>query len=179
MEMYDIEALHVKQRKMVQEIYEYVCGEALKKDLYSVENDLFRYVLKMGHTFLNEVIARHGTGKLEGPFKVGDEDLPYHLDKETTYLSIFGEVNINRAYYWRKGERGYFPLDTELNLPSRRYSFLLDKWVQGSIVEMPYDKSVERFALVFGYSGYKTWTAECGSRSRQLFYRVLPTEAGF
>ena len=40
--MYDIEALHFKQRKMVQEICEYVCGEALKKDLYSVGNDLFR-----------------------------------------------------------------------------------------------------------------------------------------
>ena len=32
--MYDVEALHVKQRKILQEIYEYVCGAASKKDLY-------------------------------------------------------------------------------------------------------------------------------------------------
>jgi len=63
MEMYDVETLQVKQRKILQEIYDYVSGAALGKDLYSVENDLFRYVLRMGHAFLCEVIARHGTGK--------------------------------------------------------------------------------------------------------------------
>jgi hypothetical protein len=146
MEMYDIESLHVKQREILQEIYEYVSGAALKKDLYSVENDLFRYILRMGHAFLCEVIARHGTGKIEGSAKVAEKNLSYHMDKETTYLSIFGEVKINRAYYWGKGEKGYFPLDAELNLPDHRYSYLLDKWVQGTIVEMPYDKAVERFA---------------------------------
>ena len=150
MEMYDVETLQVKQRKILQEIYDYVSGAALGKDLYSVENDLFRYVLRMGHAFLCEVIARHGTGKGEGPITVWDDDLPYHMDKETTYQSVFGEVKINRAYYWSKGEGGVFPLDAELNLPYRRYSYLLDKWVQSSVVEMPYDKSVDRFAELLG-----------------------------
>ena len=118
MKMYDLESLHVKQREILQEIYEYVHGEALKKDLYSVENNLFRHILRMGHAFLCEVIARHGTGKIEGSAKVAEKNLGYHMDKETTYLSIFGEVKINRAYYWYKGEKGYFPLDAELNLPS-------------------------------------------------------------
>jgi len=70
MEMYDVEALHVKQEEILKEIYKYVSGEALNKDLYSVENDLFRYVLRMGHSFLCEVIARHGTGKIEGSAKI-------------------------------------------------------------------------------------------------------------
>ena len=127
MEMYDFEALHVKQRKISQEISEYVRGEALKKDLYSVENDLFQYMLRMGRVYLSEVIARQGTGKNDELIKVGDNTLPYHMDKVTTYLSVFGEVKIDRAYYWSKGEKGYFPLDAELNCPDRRYSYLLDK----------------------------------------------------
>ena len=42
MEMYDVQSLHVKQREILHEIYEYVRGQASKKDLYSVEKDLFR-----------------------------------------------------------------------------------------------------------------------------------------
>ncbi|MCD6122117.1 MAG: hypothetical protein J7K04_09800 [Spirochaetales bacterium] len=177
MEMYDVETLQVKQRKILQEIYDYVSGAALGKDLYSVENDLFRYVLRMGHAFLCEVIARHGTGKGEGPITVGDDDLPYHMDKETTYQSVFGEVKINRAYYWSKGERGVFPLDAELNLPYRRYSYLLDKWVQSSVVEMPYDKSVDRFAELLGIPvtklGQQNVAREVGSYFAE-FYRQKP-----
>ena len=81
---------------------------------------------------MHEVIARHGNGKVEGPIEVGDDDLPYHMGRETTYQFVIGAVKINRAYYWRKGEKGSFPLDAELNLPYRRYSYLLDKWVQSS-----------------------------------------------
>ncbi len=177
MEMYDVEALHVKQRKILQEIYEYISGAALKKNLYSVESDLFRYVLSMGHAFLCEVIARHETGKVEGTIKVGDDDLPYHMDKESTYQSVFGEVKINRAYYWSKGEKGCFPLDGELNLPDRRYSYLLDKWVQGSVVEMPYDKSVDRFAELLGIPvtklGQQNVAREVG-RYFTEFYRQKP-----
>ncbi len=146
MEMYDVETFHVKQRKISQEISEYVRGEALRKDLYSVENDLFEYILRMGREYLGEVIARHGTGKIDGLIKVGDNTLAYHMDKDTTYLSIFGEVKIDRAYYWRKGEKSFFPLDADMNLPDRRYSYLLNKWVQGTIVEETYERAVGRFA---------------------------------
>ena len=146
MEMYDVEALHVKQGEILQEISEYVREEALNKDLYSVERDLFQYMLRIGREYLGEVITRHGTGKIDGLIKAGENTLPYHMDKEATYLSVFGEVTIDRAYYWSKGEKGYFPLDAELNCPDRRYSYLLDKWVQGTIVEETYEKAVERFA---------------------------------
>ncbi|MBW8003751.1 MAG: hypothetical protein FVQ80_17410, partial [Planctomycetes bacterium] len=99
-----------------------------ERSIRFLENDLFRYMLKMGHAFLREIITLRGTGKAERAVRVGEEDLPYHMNKETTYQSVFGEAKINRAYYWRKGEKGYFPLDAELNLPYRRYSHLLDKW---------------------------------------------------
>jgi len=51
MEMYDVETLHVKQRKILQEIYEYVSAAALVKDLYSVESDIMHvmeYVWQAG-----------------------------------------------------------------------------------------------------------------------------------
>ena len=150
MGVYALEGLYVKQREILQQIAAYVQGEALGQDLYSVEKELFKRLLGLGHAFLSEVIARRGTGKADGPVEVGDEVLPYHLDKERTYLSIFGELQINRAYYWHQGKSGYYPLDAELNLPSRRYSYLLSEWAQSLVVEEPYEKAVHRVAELLG-----------------------------
>ena len=91
MEMYDVEAFHVKQKKILHEISEYVRGEALNKDMYSVESDLFQYMLRMGREFLGEVISRHGTGKTDGSIKVGDKRLPYHT------AAYFQECSLNRV----------------------------------------------------------------------------------
>ena len=178
MEIYALEALRVKQREIFQQISEYVRGKALDQDLYSVEKELFERMLMLGRAFLSEVIARHGTGKADGPVQVGDEVLPYHLDKEKTYLSIFGEVEINRAYYWRKGEKGYFPLEAELNLPDRRYSYLLDKWVQSTIVEETYEKAVGRFAELLDIPvsklGQETVAREAGGYFTEFYRQKAP-----
>lgn len=178
MQMYDLERLHVKQREILQEIFVYVQGEALGKDLYSVEKDLFQHILRLGHVFLCEVIARHGTGKNEGSVKVADKELGYHTDKEKTYLSIFGEVEIGRAYFWCKGEKGYFALDAELNLPQRRYSYLLDKWVQYSVVEMPYEKSVGRVSELLGIPvsklGQENIAREAGRYFTEFYRQKAP-----
>ena len=177
MEIYTLEALRVKQREIFQQVSEFVHGEALNQDLYSVEKELFKRMLILGHAFLSEVIARRGTGKTDGAVEVREEILPYHLDKERTYLSIFGEVEINRAYYWRQGKAGYYPLDAELNFPGRRYSYLLSEWVQSIVVEEPYDKAVQRVAQLLGISvsklGQESVAREAGGYFAE-FYRQKP-----
>jgi hypothetical protein len=177
MGIYALEGLYVKQREILQQIAAYVQGEALGQDLYSVEKELFKRLLTLGHAFLSEVIARRATGKADGPVEVGDEVLPYHLDKERTYLSIFGELQINRAYYWRQGKSGYYPLDAELNLPSRRYSYLLSEWAQSLVVEEPYEKAVQRVAgllrIPVSKLGQENVAREAGAYFTK-FYRQKP-----
>jgi len=146
----ELEALRQQQHDTVSRIEEFVRDNALQVDLYSAEKELFRMLLALGRTFLREVIARHGTGKVEEVVDSTGERLPYQGDKKTTYLSIFGEVEIRRAYYWRKGHEGVCPLDARFNLPARRYSYLLDDWVQRAVVEEPYEKAVERFSNLLG-----------------------------
>lgn len=177
MEIYALEGSYVKHREILQEIAAYVQGEALGQDLYSVEKELFKRLLRLGHAFLSEVIARRGTGKADGPVEVGDEVLPYHLDKERTHLSIFGELQIDRAYYWRPGKSGYYPLDAELNLPSRRYSYLLSEWAQSLVVEEPYEKAVQSVAELLGIPvsklGQENVAREAGAYFAE-FYRQKP-----
>lgn len=146
----ELEALRQQQHDMVSRIEEYVSDKALEVGLYSAEKKLFSMLLTLGRVFMREVIARRGTGKVEEVVDGTGERLPYQGDKKTTYLSIFGEVEIRRAYYWRKGHEGVCPLDAGLNLPARRYSYLLDNWVQSAVIEEPYEKAVERFSNLLG-----------------------------
>ena len=48
MGVYALEGLYVKQREILQQIAAYVQGEALGQDLYSVEKELFKRLLRLG-----------------------------------------------------------------------------------------------------------------------------------
>jgi hypothetical protein len=86
-------------------------------------------------------------------------------------------VRIRRAYYWGKGHEGICPLDARINLPARRYSYLLDDWVQSTVVEEPYEKAVERFNKILGIPVSKLGQ-ECVAREAGVkfddFYRQKP-----
>ena len=127
----ELESLRQHQHDLFSQIARFVREDALGADLYRVEKELFQMLLALGKAFLTEVIARHGTCKVAEVLDANGEQLPYQGAKEILYLSIFGAVQIWRAYYWRKGHEGLCPLDALLNLPARRYSYLLDDWVVG------------------------------------------------
>lgn len=173
----ELEALHQQQNNILNEIRSFVQDGALKKELYDVEQGLFRMLLALGNKFLTEIIARHGTGKVDEVVDEKGQRLPYHVDKGTTYLSIFGKVDIQRAYYWQKGHEGICPLDVRLNLPERRYSYLLDDWAQGTVVEEPYEKAVERYSKLLGIPvsklGQENVAREAGVKFDD-FYRQKP-----
>jgi len=173
----ELESLRQHQHALFSQIARFVREDALGADLYRVEKELFQMLLALGKAFLLEVIARHGTGKVAEVVDANGERLPYQGDKETTYLSIFGAVQIWRAYYWRKGHEGLCPLDALLNLPARRYSYLLDDWVQGTIVEEPYEKAVERFSnllrIPVSKLGQESVAREAGVKFDD-FYRQKP-----
>jgi hypothetical protein len=174
----ELETLHQQQQDILTQIMDFVRSNALVTDLYNVEKELFRLLLSLGKEFLKEVIARLGTGKVAEVVDVKGERLPYQDDKKTTYLSIFGEVTILRAYYWRKGHVGICPLDDRINLPVHCYSYLLDDWVQRALTEEPYDKAVERFSKILGIPvsklGQQCVAREAGVKF-DAYYRQKPT----
>ncbi len=55
--------------------------------------------------------------------------LPYHSQRERSYLSVFGKLRFRRAYYYQPAcQSGYFPADAALNLPAKGGSDLLRQW---------------------------------------------------
>jgi len=170
--------LRQRQEDVLSHIRAFVQGAALGLDLYGVEKELFRLVLEYGRAMLGEVIGRHGTGKVDLVVNASGQMLPYHNDREATYLSIFGLLKIKRANYWRKDSEGVCPLDAHINLPQRRYSYLLDDWTQSTITEEPFEKAVERFSKILGIPvsklGQESVAKEAGAKF-DAFYQQKAT----
>ena len=87
----------------------------------TVEREVFRQLLGLGHALLSAFVAAHGDGDL-GPEAQTPEGrtvrrLPGRHHRR--YVSIFGELTIDRvAYGTREGQRiERAPLDERLSLP--------------------------------------------------------------
>lgn len=135
--LYHIENSHSSQKLL--EMLNYISEEALNQEIHEVENQLFKQLLEMGKIIINKYIELKGTGKNKISL---DKNLPFHSIKNRKYLSIFGEITISRAYFWKAGKAGTYPLDAELNLPKHRHSYLLSKWIQRHVAEGPYEEAI-------------------------------------
>lgn len=100
----------------------------------TVERELFRQLLGLGHTLLSAFVAAQGDGDLgpeaETPGGRTVRRLPERHDRR--YVSIFGELTIARVVYGtREGQTiEHVPLDERLGLPESDFSYVLEDWSQ-------------------------------------------------
>lgn len=130
------EKIH-EARKQFNAILDYVLVAAIGSEIHEVEKSIHRMVLALGRLLLELFVLATGTGK-KGATLVDDRGRVYRYlrDSPRNYLSIFGEIVISRAYYYREGQEGLYPLDATLNLPERKYSYpLQDKMTCGAVKE--------------------------------------------
>ncbi len=123
--------------------------------IHKVEKDLFKKLLEMGHKAIGLLIELCGSGDV-GPRVCLDEErevkrLPGPRVKP--YLSIFGPFEISRYVYGsREGQKiQYTPLDSHLQLPRSKFSYLLQDWDQSLAVETPYLRVNETIERIFGF----------------------------
>jgi len=115
-------------------------------EIHKVEENLFKRLLTLGRNLLELHLTQKGTGKEK--YK---GDISYHSDKEWKYISIFGDIAIGRAYFWEEGiDKGVYPLNADLNLPQRHYSYLLQKWSEMLAVDGAFDKAREVIEEILG-----------------------------
>lgn len=125
---------------MVNQILTFVRGDAQGMEIGEVERRLLSQVMALGKAALEEFLRLKGTG-YAGREAVNREGAPtrYVRDRSCSYRSLFGPVSIRRAYYYTPGSRGFFPLDGELNLPERGYSYLVQEFSARLAVTMSYE----------------------------------------
>ncbi len=123
-------------------ILDYILQEAMGLEIHRVEDGIYRRLLRLGRILLELFVLATGTGNI-GEALISEDGAVYRYlrDSGCKYLSIFGEITIVRAYYGKEGREGFFPLDPRLNLPERKYSYLLQDWMASKAVETSYERA--------------------------------------
>src|SRR6266436_5004792 len=98
------------------------------------------------------------------------------------YFSLFGKFAVARTCYRTPGEPGIFPLDAQVNLPERCYSYFLQEWMTLFEVEHPFKESSGLFEQLFDLEVAESVLMEVAKEAPQdyeSFYaqRPLPPEA--
>jgi hypothetical protein len=100
----------------------------------TVERELFRQLLRLGHSLLAAFVGQQGDGDLGPQVETAEGQIARRLPERhhRRYLSIFGELTITRAVYGtREGQKiERVPLDERLGLPEGEFSYVLEDWGQ-------------------------------------------------
>lgn len=128
-----------------------------QQPIHQVEEAVFRELLGMGRWMLQAFLDMAGTGDVGPTLTVADgsgaaaaRELP-RLDqpRRRRYLSIFGAIEIERTCYGRDRVEAA-PLDAQLHLPRRQYSYLLQQWLGSFVVDDAHAESIRKLATILG-----------------------------
>ncbi len=159
-------------------IIDYILKCAEGVEIHEVESGIYRRLLRLGLILLELFVLAAGTGKVGEALITGDGTVyRYVRDTRRKYLSIFGEIAIVRSYYGKEGRRGLFPLDARLNLPERKYSYVLQDWMASRAVETSYEKAAgwvnKHLHLEIAHRPIERVTRDC-TEAVQEFMDSLP-----
>ena len=155
----------VKAQEKFNNLIQLITTDWRKLEIHKVEENLFKDLLLLGRNLLQLNLATRGTG--EEDYNGG---IPYHSDKEWNYISIFGDIPIDRAYFWEKGSgKGIFPLNGILNLPERHHSYVLQKWAEMIAVDSTFDKAR---AVLDEILGINIWSKQMEDINREAAEHV-------
>ena len=111
-----------------------------------VERDLFAQLLSLGQTLLQAFVNQAGHGDAGRSLTTEDGQSLRRLNRRRPrrYLSIFGEIDIERwVYACREGQKfERVPLDAQLGLPAGDFSYVLEDWLQRMCVKEAFGESV-------------------------------------
>jgi len=103
---------------------------------HEVERQEEEKIREIARLLLQEHLNTRGPGAVGHGVKRADGQLlTEHRLRERGYVSIFGKVQIRRVAYGAQGAESVLPLDEQLHLPQRSYSYELQKRVtrQGAL----------------------------------------------
>ena len=128
-----------------------------QQPIHQVEEALFRNLLVIGRCLLQAFLEMAGTGDVGPTLTMAgeappdqDQELP-RLDQphKRPYLSIFGTLDIERTCSGHDRVEAA-PLDAQLHLPHRQYSYLLQQWLGSFVVDDAHAEAVRKLGTILG-----------------------------
>lgn len=151
MDTLDVETSIAEGEQALQALLTFARANAGKLEAHEAEKGIFKRLLPIGLAAMKLYFAQRGTGDV-GPAVTRADGvlLPReHRLRERDYFSLFGKFAVPRTCYRTPGEPGIFPLDAQVNLPERCYSYFLQEWMTMFAVEHPFQESAGCLAQLF------------------------------
>ena len=121
--------------------------DAASRSLHEVETETSDRIREIARLLLQEHVESRGTGDVGEAIEIDAGDgicdvLSHRRVRERQYLSLFGPITIGRQTFGRRGRPGIAPLDEELSLPSRLYSYPLQRRLTTGVARGPFAEAV-------------------------------------
>lgn len=170
----ELQTLNSQLHHQVEELVELVRTAAQDGHrIDTVERNLFAAVLALGRSLLEAFVQQQGDGDCGPTVETPDGRTLQKLPEPHTkrYLSLFGEILIERAVYagrqGKKIERA--PLDERLGLPESDFSYVVEDFAQRLCLNDSFDGAGQSLAHLFGL--------KLGSRTLEQMNRTIAADA--
>ena len=139
MEALDIETSIAEGEQALQALLTFVRENAGQLAAHEAEQGIFKRRLPIGLAAMKLYCAQRGPGDVGPAVPRADGVLLPREQKlrGRDYFSIFGKFKVARTCYRAPAEPGIFPLDAQVNLPERCYSYFLQEWMTCSRSNTP------------------------------------------
>ena len=151
MDALDVEVSIAEGEQALQALLQFARDNAGTLEAHAAEKGIFKRLLPIGLAAMKLYFAERGTGDV-GPAVTRADGVLLTREKPLRgrdYFSIFGKFAVARTCYRTPGEPGIFPLDAQVNLPERCYSYFLQEWMTLFEVEHPFKESAGLFEQLF------------------------------
>ncbi len=111
---------------------------------HAAEEQLWQGMLALGRGLMQMCFTAQSEAEVvQDVLEVNGLCYGYRGSRRRSYVSLFGEVQVTRAYYWSADGGGVCPLDGALSLPERCYSDSVQARLGEVNVWVPQDHSLE------------------------------------
>jgi len=151
MDALDVETSIAEGELALQALITFARANAGKLEAHEADKGIFKRLLPIGLAAMKLYFAQRGPGDV-GPAVTRADGVLLPREQKLRgrdYFSLFGKFAVPRTCYRTPGEPGIFPLDTQVNLPERCYSYFLQEWMTVFAVEHPFQESAGCFAQLF------------------------------
>jgi hypothetical protein len=151
MDALDVETSIAEGEQALQALMQFAMEYAGKLEAHEAEKGIFKRLLPIGLAAMKLYFAPRGTGDV-GPAITRADGLRLLQEQALRgrdYCSLFGKFAVARSCYRTPGEPGICPLDAQVNLPERCYSYFLQEWMTVFAVEHPFKDSTGLFEQLF------------------------------
>ena len=153
---FDCEKSIANAAEQFKRMREYVRGEAQTQDAYVVERRLFMEGMAMCLYMMGAYFEQKEGGHRGDMLAMPDgTTLPRERMHDKRFVTVFGELGLNRWYYHEDGAPGFFPLDEDVNLPQRCFSYYVQELLGRDTTDMTYDEAMAAMQRMFGFAPYK------------------------